>query len=284
MDAVKNAAQALSRLRQARQDVKGALAAIQDAEDALDDPLPPLARAGLLALRARILVRQGSLPEAAQCAEQAVRLAGRDRGQVGQMAALAACRVLLAQRTPDEAIPQLTESLAAAEKCSRLGVVIELLILRSLAHARQGEPQEAQADLGRSLTLAMPEGYVRIFLDEGQPMQMLLAQWLAGTGAGPLRDYAISLLSQFAAELPGIDAAQGKASLPGDLVEPLTPREQDVLRLLAQGFSNRQIAEKLILSEGTVKFYVHTVMEKLGVRSRTQAIVKAREINLLDVD
>jgi LuxR family maltose regulon positive regulatory protein len=78
--------------------------------------------------------------------------------------------------------------LEAAESCGRLGVAIELRILRSLALMRRGDTREAEADLERAFALAEPEGFVRIFLDEGQPMQMLLAQWLARAGAGPLRD------------------------------------------------------------------------------------------------
>jgi LuxR family maltose regulon positive regulatory protein len=120
-------------------------------------------------------------------------------------------------------------------------------------------------------------------------MQLLITQWLAHASPGPLWDYATRLLSQFDAEPHGITAAQKKVSPVGApsansgqaLVEPLTPRELEVLRLLAQGFSNRQIAEKLVVAEGTVKFYVHAVLKKLEVHSRTQAIAKARELNLL---
>ena len=187
LDAVKNSAYALSRLRQARQDPPGALAAVQKAETAMGDP-PPLAKAELLALRARILARQGSLSEAAKCADEAVRLAGRDWGQTGQAAALAASRVLSIQRDPDEAVPLLSGSLADAEARGRLGVAIELLILRSMAQLRRGDLHGAQADLERALALSEPEGYVLIFVEEGQPMRALIAQWLAH--AAPVR-YAI---------------------------------------------------------------------------------------------
>ncbi|MEA3341648.1 MAG: hypothetical protein U9R15_16920, partial [Chloroflexota bacterium] len=185
LDAVRNAAYTLSRLRQARHDANGALAAVQEAESALGEPPSPLARAELLALKARILVRQGTLSEAAHCVEEAVHLAGWDRGLTGEMVALAASRVLLAQCKPDEAVAQLTRSLVAAEECGRLGAALELRILRSLALVRQGDTREAEADLERALALAGPEGYVRVFLDEGQPMQLLLAQWLAQASAGP---------------------------------------------------------------------------------------------------
>jgi len=176
LDAAKNAAYALARLRQARHDANGALTAIWEAESAIGEPQPPLARAELLALRARVLAQQGALSEAARCVEEAERLAGRDRGQTREMVLLAVSRVLSAQRKPDEAVAQLTRSIAAAEERGLLGAALELRILRSLALARRGDARAAETDLEHALTLAEPEGYVRIFLDEGRPMQILLAQ------------------------------------------------------------------------------------------------------------
>ena len=289
LDAAKNTAYALSRLRQARYDVSGALAAVQETESALEEPQPPLAIAELLALKASILVRQGSLSEAAQCAEEAVHLAGRDQGQTGQLAALAACKVVVAQSKPDEAVAQLTQSLAAAEGCGRLGVAIELRILRSLALLRRGNPREAEADLERALALAEPEGYVRVFLDEGQPMQMLIAQWLAHAGAGPLRDYAIHLLSQFDVEPHGIKSAQEKVSTAGDplassgqaLIEPLSQRELEVLHLIALGKTNPEIARQLIVAPGTVKAHTASIYRKLDVANRTEAAARARQLGIL---
>ncbi|GAB4537743.1 MAG: LuxR C-terminal-related transcriptional regulator [Anaerolineae bacterium] len=305
LDAVRNAAYTLSRLRQARQDENGALAAIQEAESALGEPPSPLAKAELLALKARILVRQGKLGEAARCVEEAIHLAGWDRGLTGEMVTLAASRVLLAQARPDEAIAQLTRSLAAAEGGGRLGAAIELRILRSLALARRGDTREADADLEHALALAEPEGYVRVFLDEGQPMQLLLAQWLAHAGAGPLRDYAICLLSQFDAEPYRITAAQERVSPDGDspassgqvpwashmvssvepsgqaLVEPLSQRELEVLHLIALGRTNKEIAQQLVVAPGTVKAHTSNIYRKLDVANRTEAVARARQLGVL---
>ena len=281
LDAVKNTAYSLSRLRQARHDVTGALAAVQETESSLEEPRPPLAMAELLALKARILVRQGSLSEAAGYAEEAVRLAGRDRGQTSQMAALAVCRVMLAQRKPDEAVAHLTRSIEAAEGCGRLGVALELRILRSLVLQRKGASREAEADLQRALALAEPEGYVRIFLDEGQPMRGLLAQWLARAGAGPLRDYAVHLLSQFEAEPRQLTTSQEKALPTGDLLDPLSQRELEVLHLMALGKTNQEIARQLIVSPGTVKAHTASIYRKLDVANRTEAVARARQIGIL---
>ncbi len=174
LDAVRNAAPALARLRLARRDADGALAAIEEAEAGLGDSTSPLSRAELLALRARILVRQGALSEVARCVEAAVSLAGGDKGYTGEIVSLAAARVVLAQSTPDEAVALLTQALAAAEKRGRLGSALEMRILRSLALARRGDARQAEADLERALALAEPEGYVRVFVDEGEPMAVLL--------------------------------------------------------------------------------------------------------------
>jgi LuxR family maltose regulon positive regulatory protein len=303
LDAVRNAAYTLSRLRQARGDAEGALEAVREAELALGEPPSPLARAELLALEAGIWARQGSLSEAARCVEEAVRLAGWDRGLSGEMVALAEARVRLARSRPEETITWLTRSLAATEERGRWGAAIELRILRGLARVRQGKTREAGADLERALALAEPEGYARVFLDEGQPMQMLLAQWLAHAGASPLRDYATRLLAQFdaeprvfAASQPSV-AAQGTTFPTGDpsaiplvspveapgqaLVEPLSQRELEVLHLIALGRTNPEIARQLVVATGTVKAHAAHIYRKLDVANRTEAVARARQLGLL---
>lgn len=280
-DAVRNAVRALVRLRLARGDASGALAAVQEAESALSERSSPLTRAGLLALKARILIRREAVREATRCVEEADRLVVEDRGQVGEKVALAAFRVMLAQGKLGEAVAELTRSLAIAEEDGRLGTAIELHLLHSLALARRGDTQEALAELERALALGEPEGYVRIFLDEGRPMERLLAQWLAHAGAGPLRDYATHLLSQFDAELPGIGAAEEEAVPAGDLVEPLTERELEVLHLISLGLTNKEIAGQLFIAVGTVKAHTSTIYGKLDVSNRTEAAARARQLGIL---
>lgn len=292
LDAAKNSAPALARLRQARQDAAGALAAVHEAEVALGEPTPPLAKAELLALKASILARQGSPSEAAQCIEEAVRLAGCDQGQTGEMVALAACRVRIAQRKPDEAVAQLTDSLAAAEKKGHWGTALELRILRSLALARQGNAQEAEADLERALALAEPEGYVRIFVDEGEPMVRLL-KGLRDSGVAS-RAYLDRLLAAFPAteahrSAPPANSLRSPVALssisspgsPPPLIEPLSERELEVLRLLAEGLTNQQIAARLIIALGTVKAHIHNISGKLGAQNRAHAVARAKELGLL---
>ncbi len=281
LDAAKNTANALSRLRQARHDLCGALAAVKEAEAALIEPLFPLAKAELLALEARILVRQGSVSEAAQCVEEAVHLSGQDRGQTGEMVTLAAARVMLAQSKTDEAIVNLTQPLAAADESGRWGMVIELSILRSLMLIRKGNFREAGIDLERALTLAEHDGFVRVFLEEGQPMQILIAQWLAHAKSGPIRDYAIQLFSQFDAEPNAVSTVPAKDSPNDHLAEPLSQRELEVLSLMALGRTNLEIAQLLFVARGTIKAHAASIFRKLDAANRTEAVARARQLGIL---
>jgi LuxR family maltose regulon positive regulatory protein len=281
LDAVRNAAYTLTRLRHARDDLEGALRAIEEAEAALGEPPSPLAQAELLALKARTRIRQGAVGEAARCAEEAVELAGGDRGQTGEMAALAASRVRLAQSKPGEAVAALTRALAAAEERGLLGVALELHLLRGLAHLRGGDPDAAEADLEAALALAEPEGYVRIFLDEGPAIQRLLAQWSARAAPGPLRDHALRLLAHFERETERAAPAAEKPPPAGDLIEPLTERELEVLHLVALGMTNREIAQQLVVAPGTVKAHTSSIYRKLDVANRTEAAARARQLGIL---
>jgi LuxR family maltose regulon positive regulatory protein len=112
-------------------------------------------------------------------------------------------------------------------------------------------------------------------------MQMLLAQWLSHADAGPLRDYAIQLLSQFEAEPHVVTAAQGKISPAGDLVEPLSQRELEVLHLIALGRTNPEIARQLIVAPGTIKAHAASIYRKLDVTNRTEAVARARQLHIL---
>ena len=155
------------------------------------------------------------------------------------------------------------------------------MILKALALQAAGDTAQADIALTKSLALAEPSGYVRVFLDEGQPMQLLLAQWLARASTGPLRDHAIRLLSQFDAEPHPIPAAQEKVSSAGSLIEPLSQRELEVLHLMAVGRTNQEIARQLIVSPGTVKAHTASIYRKLDVANRTEAVARARQLGIL---
>jgi LuxR family maltose regulon positive regulatory protein len=281
LDAVRNAAHVRARLMRALSDSRDLLLPVQEAESAYGQMISPLASADLLAVKALILSQRGQLREAVMCVEAALRVVGRGRGQVRARVALTQSRVMFTQWKPDEAVEQLTQSIFAAETSGLWGVALKLRILLSLALAQQGMMREAEAELERALAFAEPEGYVRIFLDEGEPVRLLIDQWLVHADSSPLREYATRLRSQFKQEPQQTAERSKKATPTSDLIEPLTPRELDILRLVATGCSNGQIAAKLFLAEGTVKFYMHSILQKLGVHNRTQALVIAREQNLL---
>jgi LuxR family maltose regulon positive regulatory protein len=198
-------------------------------------------------------------------------------------------RIFMAQNKPDEAIRLLTCLEESARSGGRQGRLIEIIILKALALQTVGDSTQADIALKKSLALAKPEGYVRVFLDEGRPMQMLLAQWLAHASSGPLRDYAIHLLSQFDAEQHVGTAAQAKVSPAGDpsaisgqaLIEPLSQRELEVLHLIALGRTNQEIAQQLIIAPGTVKAHTASIYRKLDVANRTEAVARARQLGIL---
>ncbi len=180
-------------------------------------------------------------------------------------------RLALDRDRPGE-VAQLCETiLATAEEAGRQARVIEARLLAALALAAQEIGREAQAALTHSLTLAEPEGYKRLYLDEGQPAAALLAAFLDDPASPEhLRPYAAGLLGAFEG-----GTAAGEA-----LVEPLSERELEVVRLVAEGLTNQQIAARLIITLHTVKKHTSNIYGKLGVSSRTQAVARARELGL----
>ncbi|MDM7999515.1 MAG: LuxR C-terminal-related transcriptional regulator [Dehalococcoidia bacterium] len=176
-------------------------------------------------------------------------------------------------------VPAILERLRRrAEAEGRMGSVIEILVLLATTLRAQGRAEEAMAALQRALALAEPEGYVRVFVDAGEPMAELLRSALTRK---ILPEYVSGLLALF-----GGAAGRGSPrSFSGPRVkpamEPITARELEVLRLLAAGASNRQIAEELVLVTGTVKAHLLNIYRKLDVHNRTQAVARARQLNLI---
>jgi LuxR family maltose regulon positive regulatory protein len=159
--------------------------------------------------------------------------------------------------------------------------MIEILILKALAKYGMGEIAQAEIALAECLHLAEPEGYRRIFLDEGQPMQRMLVQWLAHADHSPSRDYVAHLLSQFNARPHKSVVTPEKVSTSGYLVEQLSPRELEVLHLISLGETNQEIAQQLIVSPGTVKAHTANIYSKLDVANRTEAVARARQLGIL---
>ena len=176
--------------------------------------------------------------------------------------------------------PLLSRLLQLAERAGRMRSAVEIGCLTALAWQAEGDTGQALVALAQALTLAEPEGYVRIFLDEGPPLAALL-RLAAARGIHPA--YAARLLDAYATEVGAAPAAAAVAGEigPSVLAEPLTERELEVLHLLAAGLSNAAIADRLVVTLSTVKTHIRSIFGKLGVESRTQAVARSRELSLV---
>ncbi|HZT98218.1 MAG TPA: LuxR C-terminal-related transcriptional regulator, partial [Ktedonobacteraceae bacterium] len=236
------------------------------------------------AVRAHIALLQGHLPEAIYWAnESGLSLEDTNLPYLYEPAYLVLARVRIAQRREDPAGPFLPNTLrllerllSDAEAKARVGSALEILILQALALSAKRNQASALTTLQRALTLAQSQGYIRLFVDEGAPMLTLLRE-IQARGVAP--DYVAMLLSAFGPQSQPSTAPSIQP--PGQLLEPLTAREREVLHLLSAGASNGEIARRLVLSLGTVKKHVSNICGKLGVQSRTQAIARAQALHLL---
>ncbi|TVR68888.1 MAG: LuxR family transcriptional regulator [Sphaerobacteraceae bacterium] len=189
-------------------------------------------------------------------------------------------RVCLAQGNSSTALEILESFRHKVEALNWADELLRVLVLQSVAHARHGEDTRALELLGDALTLAEPEGFIRIFLDEGAPIQQLLTR---ANELGILPNYTARLLAAFEAEgLKTRNESPVNAEEPAQpLIEPLSQRELEVLRLVAEGLSNREISERLFVALNTVKGHNRVIFGKLQVQRRTEAIARARELKLL---
>jgi LuxR family maltose regulon positive regulatory protein len=264
---------------------------LDDALDLLDEAERLYVRTALpdvrpvAAMKARVWVAQGRLTEALGWARERGLSADDDLSFLREFEHITLARVLIAEYKNDRAdrsiigaLGLLERLLKAAEEGRRIGSVIEILVLQALAHEAQGKIPPAIMSLERALALAEPEGYVRIFVDEGPPMARLLYEALS-RGAAP--NYVRRLLAAFpVAELEQTDSPKAQTAR-SDLIEPLSERELEVLQLIAKGLTNPEIASRLFLSLHTVKAHAHNIYGKLGVHNRTQAVTRARTLGVL---
>jgi LuxR family transcriptional regulator, maltose regulon positive regulatory protein len=236
---------------------------------------------------ARLALRQLDLPAATDWAEaQGFGAEAPDYRCEDQQLTLA--RVLLAQARlsptsscAEDALVLLDRLLEAAQPLGRLNSVIEILTLRALVQHAQQHP-DAVNTLERALGLAAPEGYVRVFLDEGVPMAALLAELLKSLRRKAQTPQDDSLLSYVRRLLMAFETPVGRAPNGRQpLLDPLTAREYEVLKLIAIGLSNREIAARLFVATSTVKSYTNSIFRRLGVASRIEAVAEARARELL---
>jgi len=273
----------LAMIRQATGDSAGALEAITEAGQASPGP------AGLLnpvpATRARLLLAQGDLAAAARFAQDNGLGPDDEPDYARESGHLVLARILLAQDRPGQALALLDRLHAAAVAQNRGDGLIEAGALRALARAAAGDEAGAVAALAEALMLACPQGYVRVFADEGAPMAALLGRLIAAqrsgqAAAGVPLGYLARLQRAFGAGPASPDRCRDTAAVPG-LVDPLTNRELEVLGMMAAGRSNQAIAGELVVTLDTVKKHVGHVLGKLGAGNRTEAVARARELSLI---
>jgi LuxR family maltose regulon positive regulatory protein len=194
-------------------------------------------------------------------------------------------RVLIARYKNDpvdgsihEAMGLLERLLHAAEAGGRVGSIVEILMLQALAHEAQGNIPPALLSLERALTLAAPEGYIRLFVDEGEAMRLLIEKQSRNRDH-PLSGYVDKLLAAFTQPV-----AVPKPALihqKPDMIEPLSERELEVLKLLRSELSGPEIARELVVSLSTLRTHTQNIYAKLGVNNRRAAIRRAEELDLL---
>ena len=270
---------ARARIKEAEGDLDGALDLLHQAERLyFRSPVPNVRP--IAALKTRVWVAQGRLVEALSWVRERSLSVEDDLSYLREYEHVTLARVLIADKTDrkersiDEAVGLLERLLKSAQEGRRTGSVIEILVLQALAHEAQGDTAAALVPLESALTLAEPEGYVRIFADEGEAMRDILRHAAGGGMAGA---YTRRLLSAF--DEPAASTAV-QATSPG-LFKALTRRETEILRLIAAGMRNQEIADQLFISLATVKRHVANVYSKLGVTHRTEAVTRANELKLL---
>jgi ATP/maltotriose-dependent transcriptional regulator MalT len=257
----------LARLTLARGDVDGAAVMLAQTSRSAQQRnfvhrIPEVA-----AVQVLVLLRQGNLVAAGQLAQ-------------AHELPISQARVHLAQGDAPAALAVLEPLRRKAEAKGWADERLRVMVLRAIAHHAHGATDEAVQLLGEALALAEPGGFIRCFVDEGLPMAQLLSE-VAARGLMP--DYIGTVLAAFRAEA---QQSEDQSSLPSaspaqTLTEPLSQRELEVLHLIAQGCSNREIGERLFLALDTVKGHNRRIFGKLQAQSRTEAIARARELGLL---
>jgi len=270
-----------ARFKEGQNDLTGALDLLDQAEAFyVRSPVPNVRP--IAALKARIWIAQGKMAEARQWARDQGLSLTDEPTYLREFEYITLARLLMAaHRDARDAqsmatlLTLLERLLQAAEAGGRKGSMLEILLLQALVHDAQQNLPAALAALTSALSLAEPEKYVSIFVDEGPPMARLLAQ-----AAAQGNEYAAMVLAAFEGEKPQPRPAEPALQ---PLVDPLSPRELEVLQLIAQGLSNQAISERLFLAVNTVKGHNRRIFEKLAVKRRTEAVAQARALGLIEL-
>jgi LuxR family maltose regulon positive regulatory protein len=294
---------AQAQLKESGGDLEAALVLLDEARRAyVKTPIPDIRP--IEALKAKVYLKQGRVAKALDWASGRGLSADDEISYLGEFEHLTLVRVLMAEVQSGQGRHSLAQAmqangllerlLKAAEAQGRIGSVIEILVVQALAYQVQENLPLALAALERALTLAEPEGYLRLFLDEGEPMRLLLLDFRAriekqSSGQDhPLLVYVEKLAFERAVEKPLTthpkkpDRIENKVRSAKDmLVEPLSERELEVLRLVAQGLTNHEISQRLVLALSTIKGHNLRIFGKLQAQNRSEAVARARELGLL---
>jgi LuxR family maltose regulon positive regulatory protein len=277
---------ASARLLAAQGDSDGALDLLDEAEPLYVGDFSPNVRP-IAAMRARLWIVAGRLGAALGWASERGLSAGDDLGYLREFEHITLARLLLSQASVEgsdsalrEAVGLLERLRQAAEEGGRMGSAIEILILQSLGQRLQDDMPAALSPLHRALTLAEPEDYARLFLDEGAGMAQLIGE---AAGRGIMPAYTGKLLAAFAA---GHQALAGEMTQPAppassSLLEPLSQRELEILRLFKTELSGPEIAQELVIALSTVRTHTKSIYGKLNVNSRRAAVRRAVELGLI---
>lgn len=257
-------------LRRDEGDLDGAVDLLNEAEHLYVSDFFPLVRP-VAAIRTRIWIAQGRMDDAQRWQRERELGVDDDLGYLREFEHITLARLLIARNTSDDgALRLLDRLLDHATSNAWMGSVIEISLLQSLAHRGDGNPAPL-VPLERALSLAEPEGYVRLFVDAGERMATLLK---AALKRGITPAYTRRLISAFG-------PPRRAASPHPDLIEPLSERELDVLRLLRSDLGGPEIARELMVSENTMRTHTKNIYEKLGVNNRRSAVHRAEELDLL---
>ena len=269
MDVLLRGYLALERIRKGQGDMDGALAALDQADLVAEKMGLSQVKVWISAQRVQIWLARGEMEAAFDWASH---FAGEMQDAIYPSVPIGLAKIWLSQREPEKALTLLDHALQSAQAVGRLGNAIHILVVQAIVYHAQVQPEQAFIRLEHAMELAEPEGYVRVFVDEGVPMARLLRRMLTRS---PASEYIHKLLDALG------EPANVNRPVARPLIDPLSQRELEVLRLIVEGATNKEIAGELVLTVNTVKRHISNIFSKLHVTNRVQAIAQARELNLL---
>ncbi|MBA4386229.1 MAG: hypothetical protein C0410_15955, partial [Anaerolinea sp.] len=231
------------------------------------------------ALKARVYLKQGRLNKAQAWVQKQGFSTSDEINYMGEFEHLILARVRIAERDFAGINDMLERMLKAAEIQNRMGSVLEILLILFLSYQAQGDHLQATKTLNHALSIAEPQGYIRLFVNEGEPLRLHL-EMLSKDRNHLQKKYLARLLSA-SKQIDGIVSKSKTDTQQAGLIEPLTERELEILRLVAQGLSNSEISQRLFLALSTIKGHNLRIFDKLQAQNRTEAVASARDLGLL---